>query len=120
MGGLFMVKRAEEMFKEIKEQMRGGKGSIEITHIFKSDELTGKARLCATITINPGCSIGLHQHVDEEEIFYVISGRGLVDDNGTHKEVKAGDGILTGGGASHAIENIGDEPLVLFAVILLY
>jgi len=43
-----------------------------------------------------------------------------VDDNGTHKEVKAGDGILTGGGASHAIENIGDEPLVLFAVILLY
>jgi len=115
-----MVKRAEEMIKEIKEQMRGGKGSVEITHIFKQDELKGKARLCARITINPGCSIGVHQHVDEEEIFYVISGKGLVNDDGTEKEVTAGDAILTGGGASHAIENIGDDPLVLFAVILLY
>ena len=115
-----MVKRAEEMLKEIKEQMRGGKGSVEITHVFKKDELKGKARLCARITINPGCSIGVHEHVDEEEIFYVISGRGLVNDNGTDKEVKAGDGILTGGGAVHAIENIGNDPLVLFAVILLY
>ncbi len=115
-----MVKRAEEMVREIKEQMRGGKGSVEITHIFQKDELRGKARLCARLTINPGCSIGLHPHMDEEEIFYVISGRGLVNDNGAEKEVKAGDGILTGGGASHAIENIGNEPLVLFAVILLY
>lgn len=115
-----MVKRAEEMLKEIKDQMRGGKGSVEITHIFKQDELKGHARLCAKIAINPGCSIGVHQHLEEEEIFYVISGRGRVDDNGTNKEVNAGDGILTGGGAVHGIENIGDEPLVLFAVILLY
>ncbi|MCX7615680.1 MAG: hypothetical protein N2Z65_08000, partial [Clostridiales bacterium] len=55
-----MIKKAEEMLKEIKEQMRGGNGSVEITHIFKQDELTGKARIFAKITINPGCSIGLY------------------------------------------------------------
>jgi len=115
-----MIKRAKDMVKEIKEQMRGGKGSVEILHVFNKEELKGKARLCAKITIEPGSSIGLHPHVDEEEIFYVVSGKGLVNDNGTTVEVGPGDGILNGDGASHGVEAIGDEPLVMMAVILLY
>lgn len=115
-----MIKRANEMVKEIIEQMRGGKGSVEILHIFKQEELKGKARLCAKITIAPGSSIGLHQHDNEEEIFYVVKGKGMVNDNGTLTEVKAGDAIITGNGASHAVENTGEEPLEMIAVILLY
>ena len=115
-----MIKYANEMFNELKHEMRGGKGTVEITHIFKQEDLTGKARLCARITISPGCSIGLHEHLAEEEVFYIIGGKGLVNDNGTVKEVATGDAILTGNGASHSIENIGQEPLVLVAVILLF
>ncbi|MDP4093746.1 MAG: cupin domain-containing protein [Bacillota bacterium] len=115
-----MIKKAENMEIEIKDQMRGGKGSVEIMHIFKQQELTGKARLCAKISINPGCSIGLHEHVNEEEIFYVIKGKGIVNDNGEVKEVAKGDSILTGGGAVHSIENTGSDVLELVAVILLY
>ncbi len=115
-----MIRRADEMFKEIKEQMRGGSGAVEITHLFKEDELTGKARLVAKITINPGCSIGLHEHTNEEEIFYIIKGKGKINDNGTIKEVSVGDSILTGGGAAHSVENNGDEPLEMLAVILLF
>ena len=115
-----MIRRAGDMIKEIKELMRGGKGSVEIMHIFKQDELKGKARLCAKITIEPGSSIGLHQHSDEEEIFYIINGKGIVNDNGNISEFRKGDSILTGNGASHSIESIGDEPLEMLAVILLY
>jgi mannose-6-phosphate isomerase-like protein (cupin superfamily) len=115
-----MIRKAEDMFKEIKEQMRGGKGSVEITHMFKQEELKGKARLCAKLTLNPGCSIGLHEHSNEEEIFYVIKGKGLINDNGSTMEVSVGDAILTGGGATHSVENNGTESLELLAVILLY
>ncbi|NLD49598.1 MAG: cupin domain-containing protein [Clostridiaceae bacterium] len=115
-----MIKRAEDMLCEIKEQMRGGKGSVEIMHIFNKDELKGKARLCARITLQPGSSIGMHQHVDEEEIYYIIRGKGIVNDNETIREVSAGDSVLTGDGASHSIECTGDEPLQMLAVILLY
>ncbi|MCX7710769.1 MAG: cupin domain-containing protein [Clostridia bacterium] len=115
-----MIKKAEQMVREIREQMRGGKGSVEIAHIFNQDELKGKTRLCAKITLNPGCSIGIHEHVNEEEIFYIIKGKALVEDNGIKQEVQAGDAIVTGGGASHAIENTGNEPLEIMAVILLY
>lgn len=115
-----MLKRSSEMISEIKEQMRGGKGSVVLTHIFKQEELGGKARLCAKITINPGCSIGLHEHVNEEEIFYVIGGSGIANDNGDQKTIGKGDALLTGGGATHSIENNGSEPLELVALILLY
>jgi len=115
-----MFKKAGDMITEIREQMRGGKGKVEITHIFKKDEIRGKSRLCARITLQPGCSIGMHEHVDEEEIFYILEGTGVVNDNGTEYTVCPGDAILTGGGDSHSIENTGNEPLVLLAVILLY
>jgi len=64
-----MVKREKDMIKEIKEQMRGGKGSVELLHIFRQEELKGKARLCAKITINPGSSIGVHEHVVRKKYF---------------------------------------------------
>ncbi|NPV53892.1 MAG: cupin domain-containing protein [Firmicutes bacterium] len=115
-----MIREAKEMAREIRERMRDGKGSVEITHIFKQDELRGKARLVARVTIPPGASIGFHEHNEEEEIYYIISGKGLANDNGTTKLVGPGDAILTGGGAGHAIENAGDEPLEMVAVILLF
>lgn len=108
------------MVKEMRENMRGGKGSVEILHIFQKDELGGKARLHAKITLQPGCSIGFHTHEEEEEIFYIIRGTGTVDDNGKKETVTAGDAVLTGGGAGHAIENTGQEPLEMVATILLY
>lgn len=115
-----MIKTANEMMTEIKQQMRGGSGSVEMTHIFKQDELKGKARLVARITLNTGCSIGFHEHAAEEEIYYIISGKGIVNDNGTEREISAGDAVLTGDRASHSIENREKTPLQFLAVILVY
>jgi len=115
-----MIKKAEEMAVELKNQMRGGNGIVELTHIFKQDEFTGKARLFARITLGTGCSIGLHEHNAEEEVYYIIQGKGVVNDNGNICEITAGDAVLTGNGASHSIETHSQEPLVMLAVILLY
>ena len=115
-----MVKREAEMIKEIREKMRGGEGEVEILHLFKQEELKGKARLIAKVRLKPGCSIGFHEHKEEEEIFYILSGQGVVEDNGKTIAVGAGDVTLTGNGAGHSIANTGSEPLEFMAVILLY
>ena len=115
-----MLKKMEDMKKEIRERMRDGKGSVEIRHIFTQDELTGKCRLFARVTLGPGCSIGTHTHDREEEIYYILSGAATVDDNGNVRTLRPGDAVLTGNGAYHSIENTGTEDLVLMAVILLY
>jgi len=115
-----MVQRAGNMEVEIREQMRGGKGTIEITHLLKQNQLKGKCRFVGSMLIRPGCSIGLHRHDNEEEIYYVIKGAGTVEDNGVRQPIKAGDVVLTGDGASHSVENTGDEDMVILGIILLY
>lgn len=114
-----MLKKAEELTKEIKEGFRGGKGSVELTYLFKQEETYGKnAKLIVKLTLQSGCSIGLHAHTNDEEIFYILKGKGLLNDNGTEKEVTVGDTVLTGGGQTHALENISNEPLEVLATIL--
>jgi mannose-6-phosphate isomerase-like protein (cupin superfamily) len=115
-----MVRQKAQMVLDIREQMRDGKGEVEILHIFKKDELKGKARLLARITLKKGCSIGYHEHHGEEEIFYIIKGRGVVQDNDEERPVGPGDAVLTGAGSGHSIRNDEDDPLELVAVILLY
>ena len=68
----------------------------------------------------PGTSIGPHDHVDEDEIYIIQKGQGLMTDGGKEFPVAAGDAILTGQGASHSIENTGADDLVVTAVIIKY
>ena len=100
-------------------EMRGGSGTVRIEHLFEPDtELNSPARLCAKLTLDAGVSIGFHTHGEEEEIFHIIRGSARVDDNGEVKVLSAGDSILTGNGAGHALANAGNEPLEVLAVIV--
>jgi mannose-6-phosphate isomerase-like protein (cupin superfamily) len=114
------LRSGHEMEVELREKMRGGEGVVRIKNLFQPGDLKGKTRLVAEITIPVGGSIGFHQHDQEEEIFYFLSGRGRVKDQDEWKEVNVGDALVTGGAKGHAVENTGNEPLVMMAVILVY
>jgi mannose-6-phosphate isomerase-like protein (cupin superfamily) len=115
-----MIKRQADMEKEVRERMRGGTGTVEMTHIYRKDELKGKTRLFARLRLPPGSSIGYHTHDGEEEVFYILRGTATVTDQGAISTLGAGDAILTGGGGGHAIANNGSDTVELLAVILVY
>ena len=116
-----MFRKQSDMEIQIRERMREGKGEVKIHHIFKKEELKGKAKLCAKISLDPGCSIGVHRHDNEEEIFYFISGKGLAIEDGKEYIVEPGYALLTGGRQSHSIKNTStEEPMEFMAVILIY
>jgi mannose-6-phosphate isomerase-like protein (cupin superfamily) len=112
-----MTIKRNEMKTELKEKMRGGEGTVTLVH-FTGAESEKNIRLLAEITLPPGASIGKHQHDAETEYFLIVSGSGLVDDNGVEKPVSAGDSIITGDGAYHGVKNTGDVPLVMHAAIV--
>ena len=114
-----MIHKASECKSEVREAMRGDSKSVKITHYFdEANELMSPTRLCAKLELEPGASIGFHTHENEEEMFVVLAGHALVDDNGVEKEVSAGDTILTGNGAGHAVKSLGPETLQMLAVIV--
>ena len=114
-----MVIHRNEMKVEEKERLRDGEGTTRITHLLDGSA-EKNARLFAEVTLNPGCSIGYHQHENETEYYFIVSGTGTVNDDGKEVEVKQGDSVITGNGASHSMKNTGSAPLVFLAVIVTY
>lgn len=62
--------------------------------------------------LHPGAAIGYHLQ-KEDEVYYILSGTGIMQMNGNEFVVKAGDGILTRPGSSHGLKQTGKEDLVL-------
>lgn len=115
-----MIRRSNEMETEVRHKMRGGKGDVGFFHAFKSSEITAPCRVCSTLVLEPGCSIGEHAHVGEDEVYLILSGTGRLFDGKEYTTVTAGDAVLTGNGESHSIENIGEDTLKIFAVVVTY
>jgi mannose-6-phosphate isomerase-like protein (cupin superfamily) len=114
-----MVIQRKNMRTEVKEKMRGGDGSAAFVYLVECEN-EKNIRLLAELTLQPGCSIGNHCHEAETEYYIILSGSGMVNDNGAETPVQAGDTIITGNGASHSISNTGNVPLVFHAVIVTY
>lgn len=115
-----MIKRFDELKKEVVSNFRGGKGELEMTHFLEvgKDEFKGKGRLYCKNVLKPGSSIGLHEHVGDFETYVVLSGEGLINDNGEETPVKPGDVIITKNGEKHSLENTGSVDLEVMALIL--
>ena len=62
--------------------------------------------------LKPGSGIGLHEQ-KEDEIYYVLSGRGSMTLDGKRVEITPGTAVLTRTGSSHSLKQVGDEDLVI-------
>jgi mannose-6-phosphate isomerase-like protein (cupin superfamily) len=62
--------------------------------------------------LKPGSGIGYHEQT-EDEIYYVLSGRGTMTIDGKSFEVGPGTAVLTRPGSSHGLKQIGEDDLVI-------
>jgi mannose-6-phosphate isomerase-like protein (cupin superfamily) len=62
--------------------------------------------------LKPGSGIGLHQQ-HEDEIYYVLSGKGVMTLDGKTVDVMPGTAVLTRTGSSHSLKQSGGEDLVI-------
>ena len=113
-----MIRRKNERREEHILGLKEGKGTVKHFHILEKEELSGRGRLCSHEIIEPGVSVGYHKHEGDFELYYVLEGEGIVNDNGVETVVKKGDAVRTGSGEFHSIANVGDKNLELFTLIL--
>lgn len=78
-----------------------------------------KLRMFSHASLKPGEQVDVHTHENECEYYYIVSGKGVYNDNGQEKEITAGAVTQTPSGCSHGMKNTGDEMLEFIALILL-
>ncbi|MCL2616295.1 MAG: cupin domain-containing protein [Defluviitaleaceae bacterium] len=115
-----MIRTVSDQRNETTENRFGGVGPVHMAHAMEKTDLLANCRLLARITLPPGSSIGYHQHDKEEEVYYILSGQGTVNDNGETRTVNPGDAVYTGNGAFHSIANETNEPLEFLGIVLTY
>ena len=101
------------------EKKAGGKGHVWIEPLLGEKELAGKCGLYARVTLEPGCSLGYHEHHGESETYYLLEGSATYNDNGTEIPVKAGDTTFCPGGEGHALENTAAEGNLVFMALII-
>ena len=112
-----MFQSSSDMTREVRHNARGGNGSTEFCHLFSQAQLGGRLELLAVVTLQPGESVGVHPHVDNGEVYYLLSGSATVAEDGEERVLQSGDAEFCADGHTHAIRNHTDAPAVFLAVI---
>jgi mannose-6-phosphate isomerase-like protein (cupin superfamily) len=93
----------------------GGARAISAARVL--ERARGSLRFVDLAVLEPGADIGLHTHADDdEELYIVVSGTGVMTLDGEEFEVGPGHVVLNRPGGTHALRNTGEEPLRLVVV----
>jgi mannose-6-phosphate isomerase-like protein (cupin superfamily) len=107
--GGYVLERDKEVAKNEPGTHNGGGQTVGYSFFSKTPNLKLVFRKRA---FKPGSAIGYHVQ-REDEIYYVLSGRGLMTIDGKEFEVGPGDAVLTRPGSSHGLKQVGKEDLVI-------
>ena len=80
-----MLTKFDNIQPVVVNNLRGGEGSCTL---YKLEDLPIQYKMFAKIIVHPNSSIGYHAHVGDEEIIYVLEGRGKVIVEEETKELK--------------------------------
>ena len=109
LAGGYVLERDADVAHEEPGTHKGGGQTIGYSFFKDTPKLGVVFRKRA---LKPGSAIGYHEQ-HEDEIYYVISGRGIMTIDGKPIEVGPGTAVLTRPGSSHGLKQVGNEDLVI-------
>ena len=112
-----LLRKTDEMERRPAPKCHGGVGALDLTTVLAGADIAG-ARLAFIHddVLAPGVSIGVHRHEDDEEYYYILSGKGSMTLDGELFDVAAGDITAVFSGGSHGLENSSDEALRVIVI----
>ena len=108
----------KEHLKQNVECNEKGEVKLFLSDLAGFDVKNPRLRTFALAQLKPGEEVELHKHEGECEYYYIISGKGVYDDDGKQYDVLPGAVTFTPSESSHGIKNTGDEMLEFIALII--
>jgi mannose-6-phosphate isomerase-like protein (cupin superfamily) len=117
-GGGFVRRNLDELVLS-RVCAHGGDGEIQFARIAEAAAFAGGCNFVDYAELPPDASIGRHRHAaDEEELYLVLEGSGVLWRDGEQIEVRAGDLVRNRPGGEHGLRNTGPSRLRLFVIEL--
>ena len=107
--GGYVVEHDAEVAKNEPGTHDGGGQTVGYSFFAKAPKMPFVFRKRA---MKPGSGIGYHEQ-KEDEVYYVLSGKGVMTLDDKPVDVGPGTAILTRPGSSHGLKQVGSEDLVL-------
>jgi mannose-6-phosphate isomerase-like protein (cupin superfamily) len=107
--GGYIVQRDADVAKNEPGTHNGGGQTVGYSFFDKTPGMNFVFRKRA---LKPGSGIGYHEQ-KEDEVYYVLSGHGVMTLDGKPTEIGPGTAVLTRPGSSHGLKQTGNEDLVI-------
>jgi mannose-6-phosphate isomerase-like protein (cupin superfamily) len=88
-----------------------GIGEIEFARLSERFAMPGDWDFVDFARVPPGCTVGAHAHGDDEELYVVLRGTGVVSVDGRDERIEARDILMNPPFSVHGVRNDGSEPL---------
>lgn len=111
-----MIRNFINCEKITDENSHGGNGTIEIQKVFRREDFQHAWDFALRVVMPPNSSMGLHQHENDEEMYIILSGEGLMTIEGEEKRVIKGDMILNKPYGNHGLLNDSDQNIELLII----
>lgn len=96
-------------------ECKGGDGTLYLSDLMKGG-LYGAFDFVRCLVLPSGTSIGSHTHGDDAEMYVVLAGEGVYEEDGQRQEVSAGDIMVNPPHSTHALYNTSVFDLKILAV----
>ena len=113
---IFMNMKLDKMLLKPKAAFHGGKGIVQYRRALGPEVFRTNWGYIDHLAIPSTASVGYHRHDLQEEIYYVLSGKGRVIVNGETALITAGDAVPVRLHEAHAFENSGSDDLELMVI----
>ena len=113
-----MIKSREEQTKT-SEYNASGKKAFDLYDLSEFKGINDRIKQFSYVELDVGEEVPYHVHEGNTENYYIISGNGVYNDNGT--EISVSDGVITftPSGQGHSLRNVGRDKLTFIALVLL-
>ncbi len=99
-----------------QESSHGGTGKVDLYEIWSSSEFESNVDFIDRVVVAPGSTIGFHKHGENEEMYIVLEGRGLMKIEDREVAVTKGDMILNSAGGRHGLVNNSRENIDILVI----
>ena len=93
-----------------------GEGLCKHATVFEGSEFATNVRFLNYTVVPVGGSFGVHTHGADNELYIVLEGKGIYEENGEKVAVCTGDIMVNAPFASHRIINDGESDLRLLVL----